>query len=101
MKINIGPCIAEVATLEGIKKVKGLSAEELVARNDLVLALLDRIQAIPDGGAAAPKQSGGWGSSAPRTEIKFDSDYLRSAAAVASGYGAFGSTTMMPEYTSL
>ncbi|KAL2522407.1 syntaxin [Forsythia ovata] len=74
MKINIGPCIAEVATLEGIKKVKGLSAEELAARNDLVLALPDRIQAIPDGGAAAPKQSGGWGSSAPRTEIKFDSD---------------------------
>ncbi|KAI7996273.1 Syntaxin-71 [Camellia lanceoleosa] len=31
------------------RKVKGLSTEELAARNDLVLALLDRIQAIPDG----------------------------------------------------
>lgn len=47
--------------------------EELAARNDLVLALPDRIQAIPDGTAAAPKQSGGWGASASRTEIKFDS----------------------------
>ncbi|THG17228.1 hypothetical protein TEA_013552 [Camellia sinensis var. sinensis] len=54
--------------------VKGLSTEELVARNDLVLALLDRIQAIPDGTAAAPKQSGGWTGSASRTEIQFDSD---------------------------
>ncbi|KAJ6934293.1 hypothetical protein NC651_009358 [Populus alba x Populus x berolinensis] len=34
----------------------------------------DRIQAIPDGTAAAPKQTGGWGTSAPRAEIKFDSD---------------------------
>ncbi|XP_022865328.1 syntaxin-71-like, partial [Olea europaea var. sylvestris] len=55
-------------------QVKGLSAEELAARNDLVLALPDRIQAIPDGAAAAPTKSGGWGSSAPRKEIKFDSD---------------------------
>ncbi|CAI9778998.1 unnamed protein product [Fraxinus pennsylvanica] len=57
-----------------VKKVKGLSTEEIAARNDLALALPDRIQAIPDGGAAAPKQSGGWGASAPRKEIKFDSD---------------------------
>ncbi|XP_057984149.1 syntaxin-71-like [Malania oleifera] len=56
------------------KKVKGLSIEELAARNDLVLALPDRIQAIPDGTAAAPKQTGGWAASASRTEIKFDSD---------------------------
>lgn len=54
-------------------QVKGLSTEELAARNDLALALPDRIQAIPDGGAAPPKQSGGWGASASRTEIKFDS----------------------------
>ncbi|THG08900.1 hypothetical protein TEA_021732 [Camellia sinensis var. sinensis] len=45
--------------------VKGLSTEELAARNDLVLALPDRIQAIPDGTAAAPKQSGGWTGLAP------------------------------------
>ncbi|KAM7255246.1 hypothetical protein ACFE04_020487 [Oxalis oulophora] len=58
-----------------VRKVKGLSGEELAARNDLVLALPDRIQQIPDGSAAPPKQGGGWsGSSASRTEIKFDSD---------------------------
>ncbi|XP_071709764.1 syntaxin-71-like [Rutidosis leptorrhynchoides] len=59
-----------------MKKVKGLAPEEFAARNDLVLALPDRIQAIPDGGAAAPKQSGsGWAASASRTNnIKFDSD---------------------------
>ncbi|CAI0472369.1 unnamed protein product [Linum tenue] len=57
-----------------IKKIKGLSTEDLAARNDLVLALPDRIQAIPDGAAAAAKQPGGWGPSASHTEIKFDSD---------------------------
>jgi hypothetical protein len=57
-----------------VRKVKGLSGEELAARNDLVLALPDRIQEIPDGSAAPPKQGGGWLSSAPRSEIKFDSD---------------------------
>ncbi|KAL4591990.1 hypothetical protein LXL04_004967 [Taraxacum kok-saghyz] len=58
-----------------MKKVKGLAPEEFAARNDLVLALPDRIQAIPDGGAApAPKPSGGgWAASASRTQIKFDS----------------------------
>ncbi|KAI7751339.1 hypothetical protein M8C21_023436 [Ambrosia artemisiifolia] len=58
-----------------MKKVKGLAPEEFAARNDLVQALPDRIQAIPDGGAAAPKQTGGWAASASRTNnIKFDSD---------------------------
>ncbi|KAJ7972420.1 Syntaxin-71-like protein [Quillaja saponaria] len=57
-----------------VKKVKGLSSEEFVARNDLVHALPDRIHAIPDGTPAAPKQTGGWAASASRTEIKFDSD---------------------------
>lgn len=56
-------------------QVKGLSTEELTTRNDLALALPDRIQAIPDGSAAPPKPSGGWGTSAPRTEIKFDSGF--------------------------
>ncbi|XP_075510107.1 syntaxin-71 [Primulina tabacum] len=57
-----------------VKKVKGLSTEELTTRNDLVLALPDRIQAIPDGSASAPKSSFGWGTSAPpRSDIKFDS----------------------------
>nr|GMD24773.1 syntaxin-71-like [Ipomoea batatas] len=55
-------------------RVKGLSGEELAARNDLVLALPDRINSIPDGSSAPPKQSGGWGASGSRAEIKFDSD---------------------------
>lgn len=59
-------------------QVKGLSTEEITARNELVHVLPDRIQAIPDGSSAAPKSSGGWGTSAsaPRTEIKFDSGSL-------------------------
>ncbi|CAK9165230.1 unnamed protein product [Ilex paraguariensis] len=68
--------VEEVPKLQrlAMKKVKGLSTEEFAARNDLVLALPDRIQAIPDGAAGAPKQTGGWTASASRTEIKFDSD---------------------------
>ncbi|XP_012064852.1 syntaxin-72 [Jatropha curcas] len=61
------------------KKVKGLSKEDQAIRPDLVLALPERIQAIPDGiAAAASKQTGGWGGSAPNKNIKFDSsdDYL-------------------------
>nr|GEW82685.1 syntaxin/epimorphin, conserved site-containing protein [Tanacetum cinerariifolium] len=70
--------IEEVPKLQrlAMKKVKGLAPEEFAARNDLVQALPDRIQAIPDGGAAAPKPAGGgWAASASRTNnIKFDSD---------------------------
>ncbi|GAA0163925.1 SNARE protein [Lithospermum erythrorhizon] len=68
--------LEEVPKLQrlAVKKVKGISSEEFAARNDLVLALPDRIQAIPDGAPAPPKPSVGWGSSAPRSEIKFDSD---------------------------
>ncbi|KAI4300258.1 hypothetical protein L6164_033655 [Bauhinia variegata] len=68
--------LEEVPKLQrlAMKKVKGLSSEEFAARNDLVLALPERIQAIPDGTPAPPKQTGGWASSASRTEIKFDSD---------------------------
>ncbi|KAM3288139.1 syntaxin-71 [Capsicum chacoense] len=68
--------LEEVPKLQrlAVRKVKGLSGEELAARNDLVLALPDRINAIPDGSAAPPKQSGGWRGSGSRTEIKFDSD---------------------------
>ncbi|KAJ0977443.1 hypothetical protein J5N97_012917 [Dioscorea zingiberensis] len=56
-----------------LKKVKGLSGEELAARNDLVLALPDRIQSIPDGSTTGAKQTGGWTASASRTGIRFDS----------------------------
>ncbi|WJX84600.1 Syntaxin-71 [Trifolium repens] len=45
-----------------VKKVKGLPSQEFAARNDLVLSLPERIQAIPDGTPAAPKQTGGWGA---------------------------------------
>ncbi|KAK4789903.1 hypothetical protein SAY86_017207 [Trapa natans] len=55
------------------KKVKGLSKEELVTRGDLVLVLQERIQAIPDGSAAAAKQGGGWSTSTSHKNIKFDS----------------------------
>jgi len=54
-------------------QVKGLSSQEFAARNDLALTLPDRIQAIPDGSPAVPKQTGGWAASASRPEIKFDS----------------------------
>ncbi|WVZ07409.1 hypothetical protein V8G54_020755 [Vigna mungo] len=54
--------------------VNGLSSQEFAARNDLVLALPDRIQAIPDGTPAVPKQTGSWAASASRPGIKFDSD---------------------------
>ncbi|KAK7337051.1 hypothetical protein VNO77_17609 [Canavalia gladiata] len=68
--------LEEVPKLQrlAVKKVKGLSSQEFAARNDLVLALPERIQAIPDGTPAAPKQTGGWAVSASRPEIKFDSD---------------------------
>ncbi|CAO2824256.1 unnamed protein product [Amaranthus hypochondriacus] len=71
--------LEEVPKLQRLaqKRVKGLSIEELGARNDLVLALPERIQSIPDG-TPGPKKNGGWTSgwtsSATRQEIKFDSD---------------------------
>ncbi|KAG4916321.1 Syntaxin-71 [Glycine soja] len=68
--------LEEVPKLQrlAMKKVKGLSSQEFAARNDLALALPDRIQAIPDGAPAAPKQTGSWAASASRPGIKFDSD---------------------------
>ncbi|ERN18132.1 hypothetical protein AMTR_s00054p00051700 [Amborella trichopoda] len=55
------------------KKVKGLSREELATRGDLVIALSERIEAIPDGTAAGAKKTGSWGTSVSLTEIKIDS----------------------------
>ncbi|KAG7576642.1 Target SNARE coiled-coil homology domain [Arabidopsis thaliana x Arabidopsis arenosa] len=59
-----------------VKRVKGLTTEELAARNDLVLALPARIEAIPDGTAGGPKNTSGWtpSSKTSRPDIKFDSD---------------------------
>ncbi|CAM8955502.1 unnamed protein product [Rhodiola kirilowii] len=55
-----------------MKKVKGLLKEELEARSDLVMALPERIRAIPDGVRNTAAQ-GGWGTSTSRNNIKFDS----------------------------
>ncbi|KAK3134892.1 hypothetical protein QOZ80_5BG0412070 [Eleusine coracana subsp. coracana] len=57
-----------------LKKVKGLTKEEIATRSDLVAALPDRIQSIPDGSSTA-KKNGTWGASGSRTGggIKFDS----------------------------
>uniref|UniRef100_A0A1J3D7Q6 Syntaxin-71 n=1 Tax=Noccaea caerulescens TaxID=107243 RepID=A0A1J3D7Q6_NOCCA len=58
-----------------VKRVKGLTTEELATRNDLVLALPARIEAIPDGTAGGPKNTSAWApSTASRPDIKFDSD---------------------------
>ncbi|XVF76472.1 hypothetical protein PTKIN_Ptkin13bG0269100 [Pterospermum kingtungense] len=70
------PKLQRLTVKKAIFLLKGLLIEEMAARNDLVLALPDRIQAIPPDGTAAPKQTEGWlstGTSASRTEIKFDS----------------------------
>ncbi|OMO97979.1 hypothetical protein CCACVL1_04387, partial [Corchorus capsularis] len=55
------------------KKVKGISKEDQEARLDLVLALPDRIRAIPDGPTPAANKTGGWGPSSSNKNIKFDS----------------------------
>jgi syntaxin of plants SYP7 len=56
--------------------VKGLTKEEIATRSDLVAALPDRIQSIPDGSSTATKENGTWGASGSRTRtggaIKFD-----------------------------
>ncbi|KAF3543062.1 hypothetical protein DY000_02008071 [Brassica cretica] len=62
-------------TLSGSHVVKGLTTYELAARNDLVLALRARIEAIPDGTAGGPKSTSAWApSTTSRPDIKFDSD---------------------------
>ncbi|XP_040999546.1 syntaxin-71-like isoform X1 [Juglans microcarpa x Juglans regia] len=56
------------------KKVKGLSKEELEARNDLVFALKEKIDAIRDGSTTnGAKQTGGGATSTSYTGIKFNS----------------------------
>lgn len=61
--------------MSNLQQVKGLTKEEIATRNDLVAALPDRIQSIPDGSSIA-KKNGTWGgASGSRTggAIKFDS----------------------------
>jgi len=55
------------------KKVKGLSKEDIVARNDLVSALADKIDSIPDGTNTGTMRTGAWKTSTTRMEIKIDS----------------------------
>lgn len=57
------------------RKVKGLTKEELAARPDLVLALAEKIDAIPDGSAMGTRPTSTWGGKAAgtRMEIKIDS----------------------------
>lgn len=50
-------------------QMKGVSREEMALRPDLVSALHQRIQSIPDGGGAADQNGGG----NARPGIKFDS----------------------------
>lgn len=54
-------------------QVKGISKEELEVRNDLVLALPERIQAIADGTMNAAKETGGWALLSAHKNVKFDS----------------------------
>ncbi|XP_010413400.1 PREDICTED: syntaxin-73 isoform X2 [Camelina sativa] len=54
-----------------LKKVKGISKEELDVRNDLVLSLRDKIEAIPD--TSAPVV-GGWPGSTSYSNIRFDTN---------------------------
>ncbi|CAN1237283.1 SYP71, partial [Linum grandiflorum] len=59
-----------------MKKVRGLSMEEMEARSDLVSALKDRIASVPDGSSTAAQQSSnGGGASASSTGMKFNSNY--------------------------
>ncbi|XP_049391425.1 uncharacterized protein LOC125855753 [Solanum stenotomum] len=58
-----------------LDKLKGFQAKNLLYVVVLVLALPNRITAISAGAAATPKQSGGWGGSGSRAEIKFDLGY--------------------------
>ncbi|KAI3693475.1 hypothetical protein L6452_33310 [Arctium lappa] len=71
MKVKL---MDEVPKLEKLakKKVKGLSKEELAARCDMVLALPDRIQEIPDGSSTTRSPN----NSSSTTKIKFDSDRI-------------------------
>eukprot|EP01018_Ginkgo_biloba_P029336 Gb_06299 [translate_table: standard] len=54
------------------KKVKGLSKEEISSRNDLVLALAEKIDSVPDGTGTGAKRTGAWKTSTTRMEIKID-----------------------------
>jgi SYP7 family syntaxin len=65
---------AEIPKLEMLaaKKVKDLSKEEMAARPDLVIALSQKIEDIPDG-VTVGRRGGTWGQKASNPfEIKLD-----------------------------
>ncbi|CAN1249560.1 SYP71 [Linum perenne] len=68
------------AEIEAAMEVKGLSKEEQAIRADLVLALPERIQAIPDGSTTGENQTGGWTSSTSHKNITFDTSENLSGA---------------------
>ncbi|CAF1708677.1 hypothetical protein Bca4012_006354 [Brassica carinata] len=71
------PCSPSDETLNQSRKPRETlsGSHVLAARNDLVLALRARIEAIPDGTAGGPKSTSAWASSTTsRPDIKFDSD---------------------------
>ncbi|KAI3701225.1 hypothetical protein L2E82_45874 [Cichorium intybus] len=55
------------------KKVKGVSKDELDARNELVLALKERIEVVPDGATTRTQPTNGLESSSSNGKIKFNS----------------------------
>ncbi|KAJ9556043.1 hypothetical protein OSB04_010657, partial [Centaurea solstitialis] len=57
------------------KKVKGLSKDELEARNELVLALKERIEVVPDGATSQPRPTNGLDPSSSNGKIRFSSTF--------------------------
>ncbi|KAI3493472.1 hypothetical protein L1887_41864 [Cichorium endivia] len=55
------------------KKVKGVSKDELDARNELVSALKERIEVVPDGATTRTQPTNGLESSSSNGKIKFNS----------------------------
>lgn len=61
-------------------QVKGISKDELEARNELVLALKDRIEVVPDGATSKPRPTNSLESSSSNGKIIFGStlgDYCK------------------------
>ncbi|CAK8536280.1 unnamed protein product [Lathyrus sativus] len=70
-----GRLMDEIPKLQKLvnKKVKGVTKEDMAIRQDLVLVLPERIQAIPDGITSAASQTGGWAAAtSSHPHIKFD-----------------------------
>ncbi|XP_044946235.1 syntaxin-71-like [Hordeum vulgare subsp. vulgare] len=76
-KVQLAEDVVKLQKLVG-KKMKGVSREEMALRPDLVSALQQRIQSIPDGGGAADQN----GAGNARPGLKFDS----SAETLDEGY---------------